>query len=610
MLIPTVIETTNRGERAYDIYSRLLRERIVFLGTALDESVANLIIAQLLHLEGEDMDRPVNLYINSPGGDMTALFAVYDAMQFMGPPVHTVCVGQACSAAAVLLAAGEPGPPVGAAQRPHPHPPAPRRRPGPVDRHGDPGPRDGDHARADGRHPHRAHRPDPRAHRGRHRPRLHPAGRRGRRATAWSTRSSSTAAPARCPASSAPRTSAAGGRQPADHRRRRRRRSGTRRPRSRTGRRRPAPRGLGRDDRAGPGLDHERAAGLGARRAPWPIARPLRPRSGRRAGARTDEERAGAHRVARARTAPRTPGPSPGRGAAPRPQPARPVPVTSGRARRRRADHQRTFTRRRSDPAGRARWAAVNAACAAAQSPPSVTVVLHRRRAYGPGAAPRSADDDGSVTAPAAAWQTDAHGPPAADSPATGSTLAADAYGPDDGPPVVLLPRRRPDPPRLGRHGPPARRQGLAGHHRRPPGPRRQRLGRASDGDATGLDAFAADMRAVAAAQSRPPVLDRRVARRAQLAGRHRRGARRRRTVASGLVLVDVAPAPRAEGHRAHRRVHARPPRRVRRPRRGRRRGGRLQPAPAPADRPVGPAQERAPAATTAAGTGTGTRSS
>ena len=109
MLIPTVIESTNRGERAYDIYSRLLRERIVFLGTALDENVANLIIAQLLHLEGEDMDRPVSLYINSPGGDMTALFAVYDAMQFLGPPVHTVCVGQACSAAAVLLAAGAEG---------------------------------------------------------------------------------------------------------------------------------------------------------------------------------------------------------------------------------------------------------------------------------------------------------------------------------------------------------------------------------------------------------------------------------------------------------------------------------------------------------------------
>jgi ATP-dependent Clp protease protease subunit len=109
MLVPTVIETTNRGERAYDIYSRLLRERIVFLGTALDETVANLIIAQLLHLEGEDPDKPINLYINSPGGDMTALFGVYDAMQFLGPPIHTVCVGQAASAAAVLLAAGEAG---------------------------------------------------------------------------------------------------------------------------------------------------------------------------------------------------------------------------------------------------------------------------------------------------------------------------------------------------------------------------------------------------------------------------------------------------------------------------------------------------------------------
>jgi ATP-dependent Clp protease, protease subunit len=109
MLIPTVIETSDRGERAYDIYSRLLKERIVFLGGELDETVANLVIAQLLHLEGEDMDRPVNLYINSPGGDMTALFAVYDAMQFLGPPIHTVCVGQAASAAAVLLAAGEAG---------------------------------------------------------------------------------------------------------------------------------------------------------------------------------------------------------------------------------------------------------------------------------------------------------------------------------------------------------------------------------------------------------------------------------------------------------------------------------------------------------------------
>jgi ATP-dependent Clp protease, protease subunit len=109
MLIPTVVETTERGERAYDIYSRLLRERIVFLHGELREESANLVIAQLLHLEGEDQDRPVNLYINSPGGDMNALFAVYDAMEFMAPAVHTVCMGQAASAAAVLLAAGAPG---------------------------------------------------------------------------------------------------------------------------------------------------------------------------------------------------------------------------------------------------------------------------------------------------------------------------------------------------------------------------------------------------------------------------------------------------------------------------------------------------------------------
>jgi ATP-dependent Clp protease protease subunit len=109
MLIPTVIENTSRGERASDVFSRLLRERIVFLGSPIDDDVANLLIAQLLHLEGEDMERPINLYINSPGGDMLGLFAIYDAMQFLGPPIHTVCVGQAASGAAVLLAAGEPG---------------------------------------------------------------------------------------------------------------------------------------------------------------------------------------------------------------------------------------------------------------------------------------------------------------------------------------------------------------------------------------------------------------------------------------------------------------------------------------------------------------------
>jgi ATP-dependent Clp protease protease subunit len=106
MLIPTVIESTNRGERAYDIYSRLLANRIVFLGTAIDDQVANLVVAQLLHLESESPDRDVSMYINSPGGDMNGLFAIHDTMQYIAPDVATICVGQAASAAAVLLAAG------------------------------------------------------------------------------------------------------------------------------------------------------------------------------------------------------------------------------------------------------------------------------------------------------------------------------------------------------------------------------------------------------------------------------------------------------------------------------------------------------------------------
>jgi ATP-dependent Clp protease protease subunit len=109
MLVPTVIESTSRGERAYDIYSRLLRERIVFLGAPIDDQVTNLIVAQLLFLEAEDAEKPINLYINSPGGDMVGLFAIHDTMTFLNPPVATTCIGQACSAAAVLLAAGEPG---------------------------------------------------------------------------------------------------------------------------------------------------------------------------------------------------------------------------------------------------------------------------------------------------------------------------------------------------------------------------------------------------------------------------------------------------------------------------------------------------------------------
>ena len=109
MLVPTVIEQTNRGERAFDIYSRLLSERIVFLGSAIDDAVANLVIAQLLHLESDNPDQDVSLYINSPGGDITSLFAIYDTMQFMRPDVATICIGQAASAAAVLLASGAKG---------------------------------------------------------------------------------------------------------------------------------------------------------------------------------------------------------------------------------------------------------------------------------------------------------------------------------------------------------------------------------------------------------------------------------------------------------------------------------------------------------------------
>jgi ATP-dependent Clp protease, protease subunit len=109
MLVPTVIESTNRGERAYDIFSRLLANRIVFLGTQIDDTSANLVIAQLLHLESESTSKDISLYINSPGGDMNALFGIHDTMQYVAPDVATICVGQAASAAAVLLAAGAPG---------------------------------------------------------------------------------------------------------------------------------------------------------------------------------------------------------------------------------------------------------------------------------------------------------------------------------------------------------------------------------------------------------------------------------------------------------------------------------------------------------------------
>ncbi|HET6770842.1 MAG TPA: ATP-dependent Clp endopeptidase proteolytic subunit ClpP [Actinomycetota bacterium] len=108
-MVPIVIEQTNRGERSFDIYSRLLKERIVFLGTPIDDQVANLVMAQLLHLESDEPEKDINLYINSPGGDITSLFAVYDTMQYIKPDVSTICMGQAASASAVLLAAGAAG---------------------------------------------------------------------------------------------------------------------------------------------------------------------------------------------------------------------------------------------------------------------------------------------------------------------------------------------------------------------------------------------------------------------------------------------------------------------------------------------------------------------
>jgi ATP-dependent Clp protease protease subunit len=108
-LIPMVVEQTNRGERAYDIYSRLLRDNIIFIGTPIDDNVANLVTAQLLFLEAEDPEKDVSLYINSPGGVVTAGMAIYDTIQFIRPDVATICIGQAASVAAVLLAAGTPG---------------------------------------------------------------------------------------------------------------------------------------------------------------------------------------------------------------------------------------------------------------------------------------------------------------------------------------------------------------------------------------------------------------------------------------------------------------------------------------------------------------------
>src|SRR5437899_11243432 len=109
MLIPMVIEQTNRGERAYDIYSRLLKDRIIFVGTAIDDTVSNVIIAQLLFLEAEDPEKDINIYVNSPGGLVTAGLAIYDTMQYWKPAIATICVGQAASMGSLLLTAGAKG---------------------------------------------------------------------------------------------------------------------------------------------------------------------------------------------------------------------------------------------------------------------------------------------------------------------------------------------------------------------------------------------------------------------------------------------------------------------------------------------------------------------
>jgi ATP-dependent Clp protease protease subunit len=108
-LVPNVVETTSRGERAYDLYSRLLKDNIIFLQTPIDDQIASLLCAQLVHLESENPEKDINIYINSPGGDITALFAIYDTMQFVRNDIATICLGQAASAAAVLLAAGKKG---------------------------------------------------------------------------------------------------------------------------------------------------------------------------------------------------------------------------------------------------------------------------------------------------------------------------------------------------------------------------------------------------------------------------------------------------------------------------------------------------------------------
>ena len=148
-LIPMVIERTARGEREFDIYSRLLNERIIFLGTPIDDQVANLVVAQLLHLESEDPDKDISIYINSPGGSIYSGLAIYDTMRFVKPDIATMCVGVAMSMGSLLLAAGTKGKRASLPNSQDPHPPALGGLRRPVDGHRDPRPRDPEHARAD-----------------------------------------------------------------------------------------------------------------------------------------------------------------------------------------------------------------------------------------------------------------------------------------------------------------------------------------------------------------------------------------------------------------------------------------------------------------------------
>ena len=179
-ILPEFRERTANGERMHNPYTKLFEERIIFLGVQIDDASADDVMAQLLTLESMDPDRDISIYINSPGGSYTAMTAIYDTMQFVKPQIQTVCLGQAASAAAVLLAAGRPGQALRPAARPRPDPPAVHRGRWPGLGHRDPGQRDPADARGDGGHPRPAHRPHARAGRQGHRARQDPHRRRRR----------------------------------------------------------------------------------------------------------------------------------------------------------------------------------------------------------------------------------------------------------------------------------------------------------------------------------------------------------------------------------------------------------------------------------------------